>query len=134
MTDIEQKLLRALVACRDRFAFYVVHHCHKGDLDKASENNKFVERADAAIDAARQAEPLNFCSRCGRRLTPEGVHTCTPPMGRDAELEQARAEEREACVAIIQDAATAAANNNDLRGYELLSALGRAIRARGEKP
>lgn len=43
------------------------------------------------------------------------------------------AEEREACAAIIQDAATAAANNNDLRGYELLSALGRAIRARGQK-
>lgn len=52
---------------------------------------------------------------------------------REAALDQARAEEREACAAIIQDAATAAANNNDLRGYELLSALGRAIRARGQE-
>lgn len=48
-------------------------------------------------------------------------------------IEMAQAEEREACAAIIQDAATAAANNNDLRGYELLSALGRAVRARGQK-
>ena len=29
---------------------------------------------------AQQADPPNFCSRCGKRLVDGGVHTCTPPM------------------------------------------------------
>lgn len=82
MAPTEQKLLRALVSCRDRFALYVVHHVQKGDLDKADENNKFVALANEAIAAVRQADPPNFCARCGKRLTPDGAHTCTPPMSR----------------------------------------------------
>lgn len=55
MTSIEQTLLDALAACRDRFAFYVGHHLDKGDLDKAAENEKFVALANNAIAAAGQA-------------------------------------------------------------------------------
>ena len=80
MTPTEEKLLDALVACRDRFVFYVGHHREKGDADKAAENYKFVTLANKAITAARQSEPPNFCARCGKRLKPEGVHTCTLPM------------------------------------------------------
>lgn len=80
MTPTEERLLDALIACRDRFAFYVGHHLEKGDTDKAADNYKFVTLANKAMTAARQSEPPNFCARCGKRLTPEGVHTCTPPM------------------------------------------------------
>lgn len=80
MTPTERKLLNALTACRDRFAFYVGHHLDKGDLAKAAENEMFVALANEAIAAARQSEPLNFCSRCGKRLVAGDVHTCTPPM------------------------------------------------------
>ena len=41
------------------------------------------------------------------------------------------AAEREACAYIILDAARKAADFNNLRDYELLSALAAAIRARG---
>lgn len=114
--------------------------------------------ARAAIANSRRAEPVNtqlldalkdaevalthFEKVLHVRVNPGGLEKMRAAIARaeaalaapqsDA-LEQARGEEREACAAIIQDAATAAANNNDLRGYELLSALGRAIRARGQK-
>lgn len=42
--------------------------CHLGDGCRAMAN------------VQRQSETPNFCARCGKRLTPEGVHTCTPPM------------------------------------------------------
>ena len=139
MTPTEERLLDALIACRDRFAFYVGHHLDKGDLAKAAENEMFVALANQAINAARQSEPPNFCARCGKRLTPEGVHTCTPPMSRDAELEQARAEEREACVAIAKDAVDGTTVSKYATSREARAARGMAahilsaIRARGQK-
>lgn len=36
------------------------------------------------VEVARtSAVPVNFCSRCGKRLS-AGVHTCTPPTGASA--------------------------------------------------
>lgn len=133
MTPTEEKLLDALIACRDRFVFYVGHHREKGDADKAAENYKFVTLANKAITAARQSEPPNFCARCGKRLKPESVHTCTPPMSRDAELEQARAEERSSwpdLTCVIQWLEAGCDPKDAAKELRLYQA---AIRARGQK-
>lgn len=42
--------------------------CHLGDGCRAMERVRRLSQAP------------HFCPRCGKRLTPEGVHTCTPPM------------------------------------------------------
>lgn len=146
MTPTEEKLLDALIACRDRFAFYVGHHLDKGDLAKAAENEMFVALANEAIAAAGHVEPPNFCARCGKRLVADGVHTCTPPMAggiqacaaamsHDAELEQARAKEREACARLCEKPRTTPiAMTEWCQGYDSASRnIAAAIRARGQK-
>ena len=131
MTPTEQTLIEALELC---VSFIKDAHILEGQWHWQP-----IETAQAAMAAARQSEPPNFCSRCGKRLVAGDVHTCTPPMSRDAELEQARAEEREACAKVCEEAEipfdidvwmnstkkemTAATAN----------ALAAAIRARGQK-
>jgi hypothetical protein len=90
--------------------------CHLGEGCRAMEHVR------------RHSEPPNFCSRCGKRLTPEGVHTCTPPMSRDAELEQARAEEREACAKVCESRQTPGTGS-----VAILQGAADAILARGQK-
>ena len=46
------------------------------------------KQAQSSVDRAvnRMAEPeRNFCERCGKRLSQDGVHTCAPPQ----QIEQA---------------------------------------------
>ena len=32
-------------------------------------------------EAIKPVEPHNFCPRCGKRNSPDLIHTCTPPEG-----------------------------------------------------
>ena len=96
MSDLRTAAQQALEACEQRLPLNgqaaIIDELNnlRAALEQQAEPNAEYERgfidgmqkqAQSSVDRAvnRMAEPeRHFCERCGKRLSQDGVHTCTP--------------------------------------------------------
>ena len=87
--DEREKLCRRLAALHDELSLASVAKVRMRNVEyERGFIDGMQKQAQSSVDRAvnRMAEPeRHFCERCGKRLSQDGVHTCTPPQ----QIEQA---------------------------------------------